>query len=194
MAMKHAFVTAALLIGAAGGAGTLQAQHPQVRDGFWISFGLGYGSAGISCDAPCGDFDRESGFTSYVRLGGTMNDRVLLGGDLSAWTKTSNGATSTLGHMVATLVFYPAPASGFFLRGGAGFAVYTESNGSNASGTGAGLVAGAGYDIRVGRNISMTAFVDFMLGSVGDLDDGGAVVATGFSQNVIHAGLGVTFH
>ena len=197
MATIRAFVTAALLIGAAG---TLQAQHPQVRDGFWISFGLGYGSAGISCDQdlvaglPCEEFERASGFTSYVRLGGTLNDRVLLGGDLSAWTKTSGGSTSTLGSMSATLVFYPAPANGFFLRGGAGFSVYTESNGSNATGTGAGIVAGAGYDIRVGRNISMTAFVDFMLGTVGDLEDGGTPVATGFSQNVIHAGLGVTFH
>lgn len=31
----RALMTAAFLIGAAG---TLQAQHPQVRDGFWISF------------------------------------------------------------------------------------------------------------------------------------------------------------
>src|ERR1700741_2594754 len=100
MATKHAFLTAALLLGAAG---TLQAQHPQVRDGFWLSFGLGYGSAGISCES-CPAFDRESGFTSYIRLGGTVNPRLLLGGDLSAWTKTRNGQTSTLGGMFATLV------------------------------------------------------------------------------------------
>jgi hypothetical protein len=189
--MRSLVVAAALMPTAAG---SLHAQHPQTREGFWISFGLGYGSAGISCDG-CGAFDREAGFTSYVRLGGTISPRLLLGGDISAWTKTRNGQTSTLGGMFATLVLYPAPARGFFVRGGAGFSLYAESNGSNVSGAGAGLLAGAGYDIRAGRNVSLTAFVDFLVGSVGDLTtDAGTTVETGFSQNVIHAGLGVTFH
>lgn len=193
MRMIRPLLVAAALVPAA--AGVLQAQHPQNRDGFWISFGLGYGSAGISCDG-CPTYDRESGFTSYVRLGGTINPRLLLGGDISAWTKTSSGLTSTLGGMMATLLYYPSASGGFFLRGGAGFALYAETGGaSNISGAGGGLVAGAGYDLRAGRNVSLTAFVDFLMGSVGDLTtSSGTTIETGFSQNVVHAGLGVTFH
>lgn len=188
----RSLVAAAALVPAA--AGGLFAQHPQTREGFWISFGLGYGSAGISCDG-CATFDREAGFTSYVRLGGTISPGLLLGGDISGWTKTRNGQTSTLGAMSATLLFYPAPSRGFFVRGGAGFALYAESTGSVVSGAGAGLLAGAGYDIRAGRNVSLTAFVDFLVGSVGDLTTtAGTTVETGFAQNLIHAGLGVTFH
>jgi hypothetical protein len=176
------------------GAGDLSAQRPQTREGFWISFGLGYGSAAIACDG-CPELETLSSFTSYVRLGGTLNDRVLLGGDLVAWTKTRNGVTATLGGMMATLLFYPAPASGFFVRGGAGFALYDESNGGSIGGVGGGVLAGVGYDIRLGRNISLTAFADALYGAVGDLTtNGGSVTETGFTQTLLHAGLGVTFH
>lgn len=176
------------------GAGDLSAQRPQTREGFWISFGLGYGSAAIACEG-CPELETLSSFTSYVRLGGTLNDHVLLGGDIVAWTKTRNGATATLGGMTATLLFYPAAARGFFVRGGAGFALYAESNGGSVTGTGAGVLAGLGYDIRLGRNVSLTAFADALYGAVGDLmTNGGTTTETGFTQTLVHAGLGVTFH
>jgi hypothetical protein len=96
---------------------------------------------------------------------------------------------------MATLLFYPQPQSGFFLRGGLGFALYAESNGGTVSGAGGGMLGGVGYDIRMGRNISLTAFAEALYGSVGDLTtNGGSVVETGFTQTLLHVGLGVTFH
>lgn len=175
-------------------AAPLGAQRPQTREGFWISFGLGYGPAAISCDG-CPDLETLSSFTSYVRLGGTLNAHVLLGGDLVAWTKTRNGTTATLGGLVATALFYPAAARGLFVRGGAGFAVYAEANGGTVSGAGGGVLAGVGYDVRVGRNLSLTVFADALFGAVGDLvTSGGTTTETGFRQTLVHAGLGVTFH
>jgi len=171
----------------------LAAQRPQTREGFWISFGLGYGSAGISCDQ-CGTTNRQSSFTSYLRLGGTLNPRVLLGGDIVGWTKSSSGTATTLGTVTASALFYPQPASGFFLKGGVGFAVYDETDGQKVDGAGVGVIVGAGYDIRVGRNISLTAFGDFLIGSVGELQSSGSTVATGWKENLFHFGLGVTFH
>ncbi len=63
-------------------------------------------------------------------------------------------------------------------------------------GTGWGFTAGVGYDIRVGRNVSLTPVANFVYGGVGDLNvsGGGAPFATGWKQNVVDFGLGVTFH
>src|SRR5438445_3708335 len=59
-----------------------------------------------------------------------------------------------------------------------------------------GGTAGVGYDIRVGRNVSLTPVANFVYGGVGDLNvsGGGAPFATGWKQNVVDFGLGVTFH
>jgi len=65
------------------GASVGAAQHPQVRKGFWIGFGFGYGSSNVSCDG-CGSASRESGGAGFIKLGGTLNDKVLLGGEINA--------------------------------------------------------------------------------------------------------------
>ena len=48
-----------------------------VRKGFWISFGFGPGFLAADCD---GCDERETGFSGYLRLGGTINQQVLIGG------------------------------------------------------------------------------------------------------------------
>lgn len=60
--MRHisrglALATVLLLLGTTA----LSAQRPQTRKGFWIGFGFGYGSYGISCDG-CPS-DSESSYT-----------------------------------------------------------------------------------------------------------------------------------
>ena len=62
------------------GSSALWGQHPQVRKGFWIGFGIGYGPAQVSCDG-CGSSSREGSFTGHVRLGGTLRPNLLLGAD-----------------------------------------------------------------------------------------------------------------
>lgn len=54
------------------------------REGFWIGFGAGYGSASVSasCDGCSGD--REGSFTGFLKLGGTLNPQVLLGVESNA--------------------------------------------------------------------------------------------------------------
>ena len=183
-------LTVLTLIGVSPSAGQ---GRPQTRDGFWIGFGLGYGEAGFSCTG-CVDIDRESGFTSFIKLGGTLNEKVLLGADITGWTKEISGSTLTLGNLTGTVFFYPSPQSGLFLKGGVGFSVFTESNADEVSGTGVGLTVGLGYDLRVGRNVSLTPLADFVWGSVGDLEFDGVTADAGLKQNVFHVGLGVTFH
>ena len=169
------------------------AQHPQVRRGFWLNVGLGYGSADVSCDG-CGNNDREGGFTGQLRLGGTLRPNILLGAELDGWAKDEGGTTFALGDVLAAVYVYPKTSGGLFLKGGAGFSSYTESNGQDVDGTGWALMGGLGYDVRVGRNISLTPEATFFFGAPGDIKDGNTTVATGFKLNVLALGLGVTFH
>lgn len=173
----RALTTLALL--ATLGAMPLDAQRPQVRQGFWANLGLGVSSLG--CD-DCGD--RETGTAVAIALGGTLNQKWQLGGGIHGWTKTEDGVTLTVGLASALTKFYPSATGGFHLIGGLGIASIDLSVG-NVSGTerGWGMLLGLGYDIRVGRNVSLSPFWN---GVATWYDDG--------DLNFGQLGLGVTVH
>jgi hypothetical protein len=164
------------------------AQNPQTRQGFFISFGVGGGSFG--CE-DCGD--RETGAAALIHLGGTLSPRLLLGADISGWSKSvedSGGGEARLTHanLTAALQFYPSAAGGFWLKGGIGTSTLraeASGGGVTISGdeTGFGLTAGLGYDIRLGTNFSLTPYGSFSFGSI----EGGSV-------NHAQLGLAATFH
>jgi Outer membrane protein beta-barrel domain len=180
LSRAFALVVALLLLGVSVGA----AQHPQTRKGFWIGFGFGWGSYGISCDS-CGGAGREGSYTGYIKLGGTVSPHLLLGAESNAWSKSESGVTLTAGNVTFSAFYYPKPASGFFLNGGVGFS-RAEVSGSGASvgNTGPGFTLGAGYDIRVGTNISITPIGNWNYGHP----------ESGFSHNFYQFSVGVTFH
>lgn len=182
---------------AVGVAGSALAQKAQTREGFWIGFGFGYGSSSLSCGSGCtfNDASKGGGGAGFLKMGGTLSPKLLLGGEVNAWVKDVSGVTEEVGNVSAALYVYPAPASGFFLKGGAGFATYMLRNGgSSVSATGFGLITGLGYDIRVGRKISLTPTGNFYWGSDGDLKDGSTVVIPSVKHTVFDFGLGITFH
>jgi hypothetical protein len=175
------------------------AGHPQDRKGFWIGFGGGYGSANAeaSCEG-CGGGDREGSATGFLKLGGTLNERVLLGVETNAWVKDESGVTVTLGSFTGTVTFYPQASSGFFLKAGAG-ASYVSTDleagtlSVSVSKTGWGVLAGMGYDLRVGRNVSLTPCINYHFGKPGDLSADGDTLP-GWKQDVVSLELGITFH
>lgn len=175
------------------------ASHPQERRGFWIGFGAGVGSAHATCDECDGD-DRETAPAGYVRLGGTLSERLLLGADFTFWSKEQDGVTLNLYNAAATLTLYPAPASGFFIKGGVGLAL-TDTQFREGSttitvdpGAGVGLLAGAGYDVRVWRRISVTPAVNFWYGTAGDFNLLGSTFVRNWKHNVVDFTVGVSFH
>jgi hypothetical protein len=169
------------------------AQKPQIRKGFWIAFGLGWGSADLTCDGCTSS--RQGGGVGHIRLGGTLNQKVLLGGDVTGWTKEESGTTASVGNASFIVQYYPMEQGGLFLKGGAGFSgIVFSGGGAEASGESFGLSAGVGYDIRVGRNISITPIADFLFGGSRDLQYSGATVVSGVGMNVFTVGLGITFH
>ena len=171
-----ALATVLLLLGMT----VASAQKPQTRKGFWIGFGFGWGS--YTCE-DCGS--REGSYTGFIKLGGTLNPHLLLGGESAVWSKSEGGETLTAGNVTFNAYYYPKPAGGFFLNGGVGFSrVELSGGGLSAGETGPGFSLGAGYDLRVGTNISIVPNVQWVYGNPAD----------GFSQNFYHFALGVTFH
>jgi hypothetical protein len=163
------------------GVSVAPAQNAQTRQGFWIGFGLGMGSLGLSCDG-CDGIGRESALSGYLKMGGTISPKLLLGGETNGWTKGIDGTTVTAGNASFAAYFYPMPAGGLFLRAGLGLSTYQET-GFDAE-TGFGGTLGAGYDIRVGNNFSITPVLNLNWGKP----------VTGISQNVVQFAIGGTFH
>jgi hypothetical protein len=152
------------LVATAVSAGSVSAQAP-ARNGFFIGFGFGGGSFGVE-DADT----RETSVSGYFRIGGALNDKVLLGAESSAWTKDEGGATITSSALSAMVYVYPNPAGGFFLQGGLGIATLeleVDSFGSGSD-TGTALTVGAGYDIGFGGRFGLTPYTTFVFSNFED--------------------------
>jgi hypothetical protein len=179
------------------GVATASAGHPQERKGFWIALGFGYGWADASCEV-CRGTDREGASTGLLRLGWALNQKVLLGGEFDFWWDERSEDTLFLYDAVATVTFYPVERSGFFLRGGIGgsFADTSSYFGNTMVttqlGSGLGLLAGAGYDIRVGRKISITPALTYWTGRSMDLEFDNTV--RDWNHDVVDITVAVTFH
>ena len=160
-------------------ASTSFAQQAQTRDGFWIGGGLGYGSLG--CE---GCIDRTGAPSGYLKLGTTLRQNILLGIETNGWTKSEFGARLTMGNVSGAVYFYPMASTGLFVKGGAGYSMLDASTDvGSGSESGFGMILGAGYDVRVTRNLSITPVANWFRGAF----DGG-------SANVLQIGVGVTSH
>jgi len=180
---------------------TLPAQRPQEREGFWLGLGVEYGSAGISCEN-CQFAGRASGIDGYLKMGGSITHQVLVGGELDVLSTGEDiklpglaANPATIGNLSAAIYYYPARKAGFFVKGGAGLGTFVQSDsGSSLHGTGFGLLAGMGYDIRVGWTFSITPVIDAYYGHPGTLTLNGRQWFTSFNYTVVSAGVGLTFH
>ena len=164
--------TAALLLLSAAPA---QAQRVATHEGYWISFGFGGGSA-FGDDA--WDGDSKFGGAGFLRMGGSLSQQLLLGGEIIGWGTDQDGVEIGRGALMFTAMYYPSPKGGFYLKGGAGFsgrsvefeipfddltATVTDEQG------GIGLGAGLGMDIQLARNFFLTPALDFVYtGTEGD--------------------------
>ncbi len=101
-----------MFIGTAG-----QAQSRQRHDGFWIGFGIG---GGVNASA---NNDERGGGALSLRLGGTLSQKFLLGGEISAWGRQEDSElggdplTVTKSNATFMVMFFPSDAGGFFIKG-----------------------------------------------------------------------------
>ena len=157
------------------------------RDGFFIGFGLGVGSLEVE-DVD----DRENAVSGYFKLGGAINEKVLLGAESNAWVKneSESGADATLtsGSLSAVAYLYPSSSSGFYLKGGIGLArLDVEASGFGLSFSeaenGTAVTLGAGVDVGFGGRFAVTPYANLIYSS---FEDG--------STNLVQAGLGVNWY
>ncbi|HEY0929772.1 MAG TPA: hypothetical protein VGE27_07610 [Gemmatimonas sp.] len=159
---------------------TLSAQgHPQTRQGFWLTAGLGAGSRGCEgCD------DRRGGVVGQLALGGTISPRFQLGASYNLWTREDDGVTGSQSGLMALAKFYPAARGGFFMQGGLGVGqLKTQRRNVSVTEDGTSALIGVGYDLRVARNFSVTPFANL----VGGQFDGN-------SANFNQLGFSLTWH
>jgi hypothetical protein len=156
-----------------------RAHNSNLRDGFWFSGGLGYGSLGCDgCDS------REGSLSADLSVGGTLSQRWLIGVGSSAWSKTEQGVRLTVATLDARVRFYPSTTGGFFLTGGIGAgSMRGDVGGISATETGVGTILGLGWDIRVAKNASVTPYWN-----------GFAMKNDNADANVGQAGIAITLH
>ena len=180
MSVRKLVQCSAAVVAIAVSAASAHAQNAQIRDGFWFSGGLGYGSLG--CDNCAGS--RTGGLAGGISLGGTISPRFLVGVGSEGWSKSDQGATLTVGTLDARVRFYPSATGGFFLTGGLGVGTISgAASGYTARETGLGTMVGIGYDVRVSRNASLTPYWS-----------GFAMKSSNADANVGQVGLAITLH
>ncbi len=186
MRIQAGAVAAVILL--AFSAQTAEAQRNH-HDGIWVGFGLGAGfnvSEGL-------DGTTETGGSGYIRIGGTLRENLLLGVESLGWSQEKSNKFLYRGNTTLALFFYPSQSAGFFAKAGVGFARVEflepfEDRLSKKSKNGVGVTVGAGYDIRLGDNVSLTPAVDWLFQGFDATSNGTT------TNNIIAATVGITIH
>ncbi len=193
----RALVLFATLLGLATTLGA-QGRHPNARQGFWVGFGFGSGSVGLDCTS-C-NTDRVSAPSGYIRAGGTLSPKLLLGGESNGWVHHEGDVDESVGYGSFIVMLYPSRTGAFYLKFGFGGMKY---HGQQGTGPGSTLDAsapagsfGLGYEFRLGRNFSMVPYLNSLASSAVTLKQDGVPVSTGedIKITLVQFGLGVTWH
>jgi hypothetical protein len=192
--MRHVLLPAvsilSLLTVPAVGLAQETSRPPAKHQGFWIGFGLGGGTN----FADFADGSR-AGVGAYLRLGGTVSQKLLLGGEIIGWGRDRDGGTFSESGVTAVALFFPS-GPGLFLKGGAGFAGWAASASAGSTTTtqtagGFAATIGAGYDLRIGNNLFLTPNVDFLYHTMESENSAFADISSGA---VLLFTLGLTWH
>jgi hypothetical protein len=176
------------------GALAAQDQGPgSQRQGFWWGVGAGYGISRVDCNICIGD--NTGGFSVSARAGLTVSPSVLLGLESNNWLHPDDVADRFQTSLNALAYWYPSLASGLNLKGGIGLTWYRASDGENAiTMTSISPQIGAGYDIPVGRNMSVTPFLNMIAAPFGEMRFNGELAAPNANFTLLQLGIGVTWH
>jgi Outer membrane protein beta-barrel domain len=124
------------------------------RGGFWLGFGLGAGGEAFDLRDGLGYSEELYRPTVSLRLGGTVNQSVRLGGEVLAWINERDHEVESLTSFLFIGQLYPITATGLYLKGGLGLGrnAVDFDEGGGVGDTGFAGLLGAGWEVRVGRN------------------------------------------
>lgn len=192
MSARAMSITTVLLL-AAGAASAQDTTGAHSHRGFWIGFGFG-GGVNLSEEL---DGQKLGGGGGYFRLGGTPSQKVLLGYEAIVWVRELNGASLARGNGSFVMQFYPSERGGAFLKGGVGYATVARATVSGntttvTSETGFGFTVGAGWDVRLGRNVYLAPDVDLLVQFIEAKDS--PVSGIPGNNTILLFTLGLTWH
>jgi len=159
------------------------------RAGLWGGVGVGAGGESFDLLDGVGYSGELYKPTVSLRLGGTVNQHLRLGGELLAWIDDQGDQTSSLSSFLFIAQAYPASAMGFYLKGGLGLgrSAVDFRYGLNVGDTGFAGLVGAGWELRLGRRLYLNPAVDLVehryTGRGGDR----------YHERLLNFGLGVLF-
>jgi hypothetical protein len=198
MSNINRIVLAALILGL-GAAPSLSAQQSYRRQGFWVSVGGGYGSNKSDCQS-CVDPRRKNGGSLLLKLGGTVSPSVLLGVESNLFFRSDSGINARLANLSLIGQWYPWSRGGFFAKGGVGlsyakarFPTSEVNTSTTIEKLGMGLTFGAGYDIPVSRQISLSPVGNIYYAVLGDITYPGGLLDNSLMTQ-LQIGLALTFH
>jgi hypothetical protein len=134
------------------------------RTGFWGGLGLGAGGEAFDLLDGVGYSRELYKPTISLRLGGTVNQHLRLGGEILAWIDDQGDQTASLSSFLFVAQAYPASAAGLYLKGGLGLGrnAVEFRNGLDVGDTGFAGLIGAGWEVRVGRRFYLNPAVDLV--------------------------------
>ncbi|HEX3233132.1 MAG TPA: hypothetical protein VHR41_02970 [Gemmatimonadales bacterium] len=159
------------------------------RAGFWGGVGLGAGGEAFDLLDGVGYSDELYKPTISVRLGGTVNQHLRLGGELLSWIDDQGDQTASLSSFLFIAQAYPLSTAGLYLKGGLGVGrnAVDFRNGFDVGDTGFAGLVGAGWELRVGRRVYLNPAIDLVghryTGRVGDR----------YHERLVNFGLGILF-
>ncbi|HEU4699380.1 MAG TPA: hypothetical protein VFS40_09375 [Gemmatimonadales bacterium] len=202
--MKRGLLFAMGLASAFAMTSTAQAQTAApLRQGFFLSAGLGAGSAGLTTSSAgvSTSSDREFGPVASIRLGLAVSPSLILSIESTAWTKSyedtdlGNGR-ATLGVAGINAAFYPTPKAPVFVKLGVGGGLTQfkpDASGTKVESFGLGGTVGVGYDVRVG-GIFLTPFVDYVKAFNATAKVDGSKTDAKLGSNTIQGGVAITLY
>ena len=123
------------------------------RGGFWAGFSLGAGGEAFDLREGRGYSEELYRPTVSLRLGGTVNQSLRLGGEVLAWINERDHEVESLTSLLFIGQLYPVRTTGLYLKGGLGVGrnAVEFDEGGNIGDTGFAGLLGAGWELRVGR-------------------------------------------
>jgi hypothetical protein len=191
--MKRGWMIAVMMMLTLGGSLAAQGKRPNTREGFWWGLGLGWGSASAQCDE-C-DGEQTSGLAGNIRLGATLSPNILLGIETNGWYRSDDGDDRTLGFASLVILIYPSSEGAFYLKAGAGLATYfQETPLGELTASAAGASLGAGYEFRIGPNVSIAPFLNSLISTEAEFELEGVSADTDIQFTLFQLGIAVVWH